>query len=152
MTPVLPLVAPIAIWVAISDLRTMKIPNRAVLALIAVFAVCGPLVLPLDDYLWRWSHFAVVLVAGFLLNAAGALGAGDAKFAAAMAPFIPTEDIALFLVIFSLTSIAAFVLHRAASRIAAIRQRTVGWESWSRREFPAGLALGPSLLIYLAAA
>ncbi len=37
----LPFVLPIALWVAWSDMKFMKIPNKAVLALVAVFAVVG---------------------------------------------------------------------------------------------------------------
>lgn len=35
----LPFVVPIALWVVWSDLSRMKIPNKAVMALIIVFAV-----------------------------------------------------------------------------------------------------------------
>ena len=42
----LALVTPICGWVIFTDLKYMKIRNAAVLALIAVFALAGPLVLP----------------------------------------------------------------------------------------------------------
>ena len=45
----LPFVLPIAIWVAWSDMKFMKIPNKAVVALAAVFLLLGPLALPLGD-------------------------------------------------------------------------------------------------------
>ena len=79
----LPFVFPITVWVAWSDMATMKIPNKAVLALLAVFVVIGLIALPFNDYLWRYAHFGVVIVIGFILSSVGAMGAGDAKFGAA---------------------------------------------------------------------
>lgn len=145
----LPFATPVAIWAAWSDMATMKIPNKSVLALMVVFAVIGLLALPLIDYAWRWSHFAVVLVAGFVLNMGGLLGAGDAKFAAAMAPFIALPDAMMFVYLFSAVLLAGFVTHRIAKRMPAIRARTQGWESWERKDFPMGLCLGTALVLYL---
>jgi prepilin peptidase CpaA len=141
--------APIALYVAWSDLRAMRIPNLAVLALLAVYAVIGVLVLPTSVWAWSWLHFVVVLVAGFALSLTGAFGAGDAKFAAAMAPFIALGDLRLFLVLFSAVILASFVAHRILRAIPAIRRATPDWASWERREFPFGLALGPALIFYL---
>ena len=84
----LPFVVPICIYAAYSDLSQMRIPNISVVALFVVFALVGLIALPLEDYLWRYAHLVVILVLGFALNMIGALGAGDAKFAAAAAPMI----------------------------------------------------------------
>ena len=51
-------VLPICAWVCWSDLKTMKIPNNAVLATIAVFAVVGFVVFPPLDWLWRWPNLS----------------------------------------------------------------------------------------------
>ncbi|NNE86691.1 MAG: hypothetical protein HKN27_01335 [Silicimonas sp.] len=144
----LPFVLPIVIWVSWSDMASMKIPNKAVLALLVVFAVIGLVALPFTEYLWRWSHFAVVLAIGFVLSALNLVGAGDAKFAAAMAPFIALPDGMPFMYILGATVIAAFLLHRWARR-SSIRERHPDWESWTRREFPMGFALAPALMFYL---
>jgi prepilin peptidase CpaA len=144
---------PICLWAAWSDLATMKIPNRAVLALAGVFAVVGLIVLPLPDYAWRWVALAVALLAGFVLSSLGLLGAGDAKLAAAMAPFVAWPDAGRFLMLLAAATLAAFVLHRAARALPAVRARTGHWVSWTRgRQFPMGLALGPALILYLALA
>lgn len=145
----LPFVLPIALWVAWSDLATMKIPNKAVLALLAVFVVIGLIALPFDEYLWRYAHFAVVIVITFLLSTFGLIGAGDAKFVAAMAPFIALPDAYPFLILLAVVIIAAFIVHRFAKRTSALRNRVPQWESWERREFPMGFALAPALVIYL---
>ena len=74
----LPFVIPIAIWVAWSDLARMKIPNKAVLALLGVYLVIGLIVFPFDLWLSQLINFAVVLGIGFLLTLTGMVGAGDA--------------------------------------------------------------------------
>lgn len=141
---------PIALWVMWSDMASMRIPNKAVLALTAVFAVVGILVLPLDEYLWRWSHLAVVLAIGFVISTAGLVGAGDAKFAAAMAPFVARPDLGLFLPLFAAILVSAFVTHRLVRATPALRGMSPGWVSWESSQFPMGLALGGALIAYLA--
>ena len=147
----LPLLLPIALWVTWSDLTRMKIPNKAVLATLGVFAGIGLLALPFDEYLWRYAHFGAVLVIGFVLSSIGAMGAGDAKFGAAMAPFIARQDAVAFLLILSAATIVTFLLHRSARASQSIRAKTPAWESWTRREFPMGIALAPALILYLVA-
>lgn len=148
----LPFVLPIAAWVAWSDLARMRIPNAAVLCLLAVFLVVGLVALQFDVWAWRWAHFAVVLAVGFVLNAARALGAGDAKFAAAMAPFVVLGDIAAFAVLFAVILLAGFAAHRLVRAIPRLRALAPDWESWSRGDFPMGLPLAGTLAAYLIAA
>ena len=78
---------PVCAWVCWSDLKTMKIPNTAVMAMAGIFLIIGFLVFPFEPWAWRWLNLVVVLAIGFLLNAIANVGAGDAKFAAAAAPF-----------------------------------------------------------------
>jgi prepilin peptidase CpaA len=144
-----PFAVPIGIWVAWNDMAFMKIPNKAVMALFVVFAVVGLVALPFTDYLWRYAQLATVLAIGFVLNMARAVGAGDAKFAAAMAPFVDPGDLRILLVLFTAVLIAAFATHRAARAVPAVRGAFPGWESWTRRDFPMGLALGGTLIFYL---
>lgn len=148
----LPFVAPIALWVAFSDMKWMKIHNLAVLALVGVYLVVGLVALPFQTWAWGWVSLAVVLVVGFVLNSVGMIGGGDAKFAAAMAPFIALGDLSLFLMLLACVTIVSFIAHRVARAMPIAQTLAPGWESWSRREFPMGLALGPSLLFYLALA
>ncbi|MCL4188233.1 MAG: prepilin peptidase [Rhodobacteraceae bacterium] len=146
----LPLVAPIAIWVAWSDMKFMRIPNKAVVALAAVYLLAGPLVLPFADWAWGWAGLGLVLALGFVLNLAGTIGAGDAKYAAAMAPFVAPGDLRLVLPLFAAVLLGAFAAHRGLGRVAAFRSATADWESWRRRDFPMGLALSGTLVFYLA--
>lgn len=144
-----PLVWPICLWVMWSDMARMRIPNKAVIALFAVFAVAGLVALPVEDYLWRYLHLVIVLLVGIVMNAAGMIGAGDAKFAAAAAPFVALGDIRLIIVLFAANLLAAVITHRAV-RASPLRQLAPGWESWSRGwDFPMGLSLGATLIAYL---
>ena len=140
---------PIAIWVAWSDMRNMKIPNQSVVVLFFVFAVLGLLVLPLETYAWRWVQAIGVLVLGFVMNMLRTLGAGDAKFAAAMAPIIAAGDATLVFMLFAAVLLSAFATHRLFRAIPAVRGGFSDWKSWSHPKFPMGLGLSGTLLIYL---
>jgi prepilin peptidase CpaA len=146
----LPLVGPICLYVAYTDLARMKITNRAVLALTSVYVLVGLIAMPSwETYLWGFAYLGIVLVAGIALNAAGAMGAGDAKFLAAAAPYIALGDLKLVITLFTGVLLAAFAAHRIA-RATPLRKLAPEWESWTAgRRFPMGLALGPTLLAYL---
>lgn len=144
-----PFVLPICAWAAWSDMATMRIPNKSVVALALVFLLLGFFLMPLPEYAWRLSHLVIVLVVGILMNAAGMIGAGDAKFAAAAAPFIASGDFRLVMPLFAATLLAGFVTHRLARR-SPLRQLAPEWESWHRKwDFPMGLALGGALAAYI---
>lgn len=145
-------ILPISLWVAWSDLKFMKIPNKAVLTLAAVYLVLGPLALPFTLYLWGWALGAVVLVAGFIVTSLGLVGAGDSKFAAAMAPFFIGGDASLILALFAGCLLGAFATHRLFRAIPAFRGATAEWESWTHKDFPMGLALSGTLSFYFIAA
>lgn len=146
----LPAAIPISIYVAWSDMQCMKIPNRAVYALVAGFALLGLLALPPGDWLWRWTHLLVALAVGIALNAARAIGAGDAKFAAAAAPYVAPGDVTLVFWLFSACAVAGYVTHRIAKHSPA-RRLVPDWASWSSgNRFPMGLPLGATLILYLA--
>ncbi|SFE57654.1 prepilin peptidase CpaA [Sulfitobacter brevis] len=145
----LPFVLPICLYVAFTDMAQMRITNQAVVALALVFIVLGVFILPFETYLWRLSGLVIVLVVGMVLNFAGALGAGDAKFAAAAAPYIPIGDLRFVLALFTAVLLAAAIAHRGIKR-TPLRQLAPHWESWAQtKKFPMGLALGPTLAIYL---
>jgi prepilin peptidase CpaA len=136
--------------VAYTDLARMKITNKAVLALACVYALIGLVAMPSwEAYLWGYAALGIVLVAGIALNAAGAMGAGDAKFLAAAAPYVALSDLKLLITLFMGVLLAAFAAHRIA-RGTPLRKLAPEWESWTAgRRFPMGLALGPTLMAYL---
>ncbi len=145
----LPFVLPICVYICYTDMSQMRIPNHAVAALFFVFVIVGFFVLPFDAYLWRFSHLIIVLIAGMALNAAGALGAGDAKFTAAAAPFIHIGDLRFLMALFAATVVAAYVTHRLGKH-SFLRKLAPNWVSWSSgTRFPMGMALGGTLALYL---
>lgn len=146
----LPAVIPIALYVAWSDLSSMKIPNRAVYALVISFAVLGLFALPLDVYLWRWTHLVVMLVFGILLYAAGVMGAGDSKFIAAAAPMFAVEDTRFILFLFASCLLGGLAAHRLA-KYTPLRRVVPHWASWEDKRFPKGFPLSMTLVFYLVA-
>lgn len=145
----LPFVLPLCFLVAWSDMRAMRIPNWCVLALVAVYIVVGVLTLPFNLFLWGFVHLITVLVVGFVMNALGMIGAGDAKFAAAAAPFIHLADFRFFIALFAANILAAFITHRMVAKTKMTRLAPK-WDSWERTwEFPMGLSLGGTLALYM---
>ncbi len=146
----LPFVLPVCVWVAWSDLRSMRIPNKSVMALVGIFVVIGLFAVPFpQEYLWRLAQLLIVLALGFLANMVGLMGAGDSKFLAAAAPFIVWGDAAVICFILSASLLSCFAAHRIA-KYTPLRRLAPEWESWDRgRKFPMGTALGLTLSAYL---
>lgn len=145
----LPFVLPVCLWVVWSDLKYMKIRNIAVLILLAIFVVGAPFMMPLAEFGLHLGIGAAVFSIGFVLYMARGIGAGDVKFAGAMAPFFHPGDGALILYLFAAVLAAALVAHRLARRIGPVRKATPDWISWDAKRFPMGIALAPTLLFYL---
>ncbi len=149
----LPFLVPLCLYVAYTDLAQMRITNQTVMTMAAVFVVLGIFLFPLNVYLWQLAHLAIVLLVGIVLNAAGAMGAGDAKFLAAAAPFVALGDVHLLMILFAAILLAAYATHRIAKH-TSLRHMAPNWDSWDQeaRKFPMGFALGPTLAVYLALA
>jgi prepilin peptidase CpaA len=147
-------VLPIAIWAAASDMKRMKIPNKSVLAMAAVWPALGWLAVPTwAAWFWGFAIMAIVLVALYLLYTTGTFGAGDAKYAAAMSGIFVGTPIVFFLALVASSMIGALILHRLMRGMPAIRSRTPDWISWEqKRYFPFGLALSMIVVFYLVAA
>ena len=145
----LPFALPLCAYTIYTDLAFMRITNVTVIALAAVFVLIGPIALPFDSYLWHLLAMVVALVVGIFMNAGGLMGAGDAKFIAAAAPFVALGDAATLAFIFAATLLGAFVTHRAIM-YSPLRRLAPDWQSWhTGKKFPMGLALGGTLAIYL---
>lgn len=145
---------PICLWIAYTDLSAMRIRNAAVLTMLGVFAAGGLLTFAdASEYLWRYAHVAVAITVGFALTAGGVLGAGDAKLAAAMAPFVALADVGFVLLLFAGMLVVTFAAHRAARAIEPVRALAPDWQSWEeRRHFPLGVTLAATHLAYHALA
>ncbi len=149
----LPFLVPLCLYVAYTDLAEMRITNPTVLTMAAVFVVLGVFLFPFDLYLWHLAHLGIVLVVCIVLNAAGVMGAGDAKFLAAAAPYVALGDVRLLMALFAAVLLAAYAAHRIA-KYTPLHRMAPDWHSWNQkgRKFPMGFALGPTLAIYLALA
>jgi prepilin peptidase CpaA len=146
-----PFVLPLCLYTAFTDMREMRITNQTVIALALVFLVIGPIALPFETYLWHILYMVVVLIVCIVLNGAGAMGAGDAKFIAAATPFIALGDMRLLMAIAAANLLGAWATHRIAKH-TPLRKIAPHWKSWDDKlgkKFPMGLALGSTLAIYL---
>ena len=148
----LPFTLFIGVWVAWNDMKFMKIPNKAVMALVVVYLIVGLLTLPIMVWLWGIGVGVATLVVLFIANAVGLMGAGDSKFGAAMAPFFVMADYRMVMALLAGCLLAAFAAHRLMRAVPAMRAATPDWQSWTHKKFPMGLALAGMLNFYLLAA
>ncbi len=120
----------------------------------AVYFMIGLLLVFLEKmtmsmWLWGWALFAIVMVIAFVVSSLSMVGAGDAKFAAAMAPFFVGAPAGLLFGLFCASLLAAFFSHRIMRAIPPVRAATADWASWTNRQFPMGLGLAGALAVYL---
>lgn len=144
------LTLPFALWAAWGDLKRMKITNVFNLTLFGVFVVSGLFLLPFSDYGLRLTIGFAALVIGFVLNASGYMGGGDAKYIAAFLPFVRPEDLSIFFLVLAMCLLAALLVHRLARCTAWVRAQAPDWKSWTADKFPMGLGLSGALSFYLA--
>lgn len=146
----LPFVLPLCYAAALTDLRGMRIPNWINDSLGLIYLVLGLFVMPTwADYGWQLLHLPIGIAFGFVFYSAGAIGAGDAKFAGAAAPLVALADLPFLMMIFSANLLAGFTTHRLVKH-TPLRRLAPNWTSWSvGSKFPMGLCLGSTLAIYL---
>ena len=146
---------PLMIWASWSDLRTLKIPNVLVLAVLGVFVITGLWGLPIDIFFWRLAHGVGVLLLGFVAFSFGFIGGGDAKMAAALTPFIVPAELGKFLILYAVITLILLMVLRLIMQMN--RHRDTGWLSIDQmkkpareRVFPMGLIFGVTIVFYLA--
>lgn len=128
----------------------MRIPNWTVDTLGLIYVVIGLIAMPTwTDYGWHLLHLPIGVALGFFFYAAGVVGAGDAKFCGAAAPFVALADLSTMAILFALTLLAGYITHRLA-KYTPLRKLAPDWKSWDvGLKFPMGFCLGGSLVIYL---
>lgn len=141
-------------YAAVSDLLSMTISNRITMVLIATFALCSVLLgLSWDAIGWHLAAGGTVLVVCFGMFAAGWIGGGDAKLAAATALWFGFGELTSYLAIAGMAGgllTLAILLYRGQPLPALIGQ----WD-WARRlhspneGVPYGIALAFSALVIL---
>jgi prepilin peptidase CpaA len=141
-------------YAAASDLVSMTISNRVCLILIATFAVCAVLLgLSWTEIGWHLAAGGLVLVVCFGFFAAGWIGGGDAKLAAATALWFGFDQLMPYLTFAGIGGgvLTLAILQLRAGPLPAMAQN---W-SWARRlhaanqGVPYGIALAFSALFVL---
>lgn len=146
--------APLLLLTAYFDLRSFRIPNFLPLAAVALFVVSAPFLGAGAEIWLRLAAAAAMLLAGFVLFAAGMMGGGDAKMLAAVALYVPNAAIGQALYSLAFTGLAGLLLIWAL-RPLVLRLAPAGvaeWEVWGRRRhFPYGFAIAGALLLLFGA-
>jgi prepilin peptidase CpaA len=139
-------------FAAFSDLFTMRISNRMVLALIAAFFVVAALAgMPLPRLGMNLAGAALVLVVAFALFAPGWIGGGDAKLAAATALWLGFDHLLPYAVYAGLLGGALTLAILVARRMPLPATLTsIGWISRlhdNKAGVPYGIALAVAGII-----
>jgi prepilin peptidase CpaA len=88
----------IMIHAGLGDLRTMRIPNRLILLLLAGYVVAVPLIgLTLTDVLWAVAAAAAVFAFGFLSFSCRWMGGGDVKLMTVAALWLGAGNVVPFI-------------------------------------------------------
>lgn len=141
-----------AAYAAASDIMTMTIPNRLMLALIAGFVVVVPVAgLDLQAVLLHVGAGAVVLACGFVLFTFGWIGGGDAKFAAVVALWLgwsyTLEFVVTSAIFGGLLTLAILALRRNLLPAFALRQSWLFRLHDPKSGVPYGVALAAAALV-----
>jgi len=123
----------LAVFAAVSDVHSMRIPNWVSLALIALFIVS----LPFGTVNGIWGHVIVFGIASVVLGilyVTGMAGGGDIKLLAALSLWVGPEGIVPFLLVMSVAGglMAASALMLAKSE--RLKQHEFKWtDGWIAR-------------------
>ncbi|MFD1331384.1 prepilin peptidase [Methylopila musalis] len=139
---------------AVSDLLTMTIPNRLVLAVTAAFAVAAPVAgLSPAEIGLHLAAGALVLAIGMALFIPGWIGGGDAKLAGALALWLGFTPLLEWFVLFALFG-GALTFAMLWYRGVPLPARLVGVDWLARLHRPTsgvpyGVALAAGTLLLL---
>ncbi|WP_332681373.1 A24 family peptidase [Bosea sp. (in: a-proteobacteria)] len=141
-------------YAAVSDIATMTISNRLCLLLVAAFALCAfSAGLGWNQIAWHLAAGFAMLAICFGLFAAGWIGGGDAKLAAATALWFGFEQLLPYLMVAALAG-GVLTLVLLKLRSAPLPAPAERWD-WARRlhsvekGVPYGVALAFAALVIL---
>jgi len=141
-------------YAAASDLLTMTISNKLAVILIAGFYVVAlALGMPASAIVMHSIACLAVLSVTFAMFAAGWIGGGDAKFAAAVALWLGFEQLLDYILIASMLggalTLALLAVRRYALPLVLMKQDWVARLHAPTTGIPYGIALaGAALLVY----
>ncbi len=142
-------------FAATSDLLTMTISNKVTLVLIGGFIALSPAIgMDAQTIAWHGALAAIVLGIGFGFFAAGWMGGGDVKLAAATSLWLGWEHVLPYLAFSAiLGGLASLLLITARARVLPLSMTNVSWIARLHDKdegVPYGIALGPAaVFIYL---
>ncbi len=142
------IVAVLMVVTILSDLRSMRIPNWTSLVGVLVFMTLVVWTLPIDETLSRVAIAAAVLLIGFVLFAVNTMGAGDVKIFSVLMLFVPSIQIASFMLIFSACMIAGILAVIIARKFFEHPESNWGFLRNEKR-LPMGLSIGSAGLIQM---
>lgn len=148
------LMLPIAIWATFNDLKRLKIPNKAVLAMAAIWPLAGWMAVPTwTAWAWGFAFMAIGIALGYVAHALVNFPGGDSKYAAAISPVFVGADIVEVITLVLACMLGATVLFQIVRILPGIDRVTAGWEGFKHwRIVPFGLALSAMVIYYLVAA
>jgi prepilin peptidase CpaA len=141
-------------YAAASDLVSMTISNQLCIVLIVIFGLCAALLgLSWSQIGWHLAAGSLVLFACFGMFAAGWIGGGDAKLAAATALWFGFDQLMPYLMLAGVAGglLTLLILNLRSGPLPAMAEN---W-SWARRlhaadqGVPYGIALAFSALFVL---
>jgi prepilin peptidase CpaA len=140
------LAAPCLAAMALGDVRWLRISNRLVLSMLAIFALSAPFLLPLAEIGMR----AIVALSVFSLGTAGFAfglwGGGDVKALAALMLFLPSAALSIYASVFAVSMLAGIALVLALRATFGTPQ--TAWHGLRpKTEFPMGLSIALSGLL-----
>lgn len=135
----------LAFSITLSELRQLRIPNRAILAFLSLY--------PFIEFNSANGAFTQIvaslatLVLGFVAFTAGFLGAGDVKLLSVSVLIFPPEYYTSLVAVFSVFSIVSYWLLRIFRASPMIIRLTPTWEVWKKNGFPLGIPLSGTVFI-----
>lgn len=135
------IVAFLMVATILSDLRFMRIPNYLSLIGIAAFFALLSWSLPFEETLWRVGTAAACLVIGFVLFVIRVMGAGDVKIMSVLMLFVPTDQLAPFMLMFSGAMVLGIVAVVSSRKF--LESADASWAFLrNEKRLPMGLSIG----------
>lgn len=145
----LAVLAGLVVYASWTDIKERRIPNwisalTIVTGFAAVFAMGG-----LVEMGWAAAHFAVALIVGMVLTAMRWIGAGDAKFYAAIAAWLPIQAGLWLLVSVALAGLV-LLAGFAMKRRGRISRTSANQSDFDKLPYGVAIGLGGLLAVALA--
>ncbi|MEM9428212.1 MAG: prepilin peptidase [Pseudomonadota bacterium] len=147
---------PFLIFSAWTDLRFLRLWNRANLAFALAFLVVAPFLMPFGDIAARVAAALCVGAVLIVLSIFGQFGGGDAKFFGALMLWIAPQDYAPFCVIVAACGLMMPPFFAAAKASPWLRAQTPTWRcwktrrtTWRKKKLPMGVSFASAGVLYL---